>query len=70
MDSYSVSYEVEKVKSFADRALACVAQLHQQREAVRLVFGGHGSLVSTLGHAETLLNEAVLRGVKGKEPKP
>lgn len=70
MDSWSTSREVEKVKPFADRALACVAKLRQQREAMQLVFGNHGWLVATIGDAEAILNEAVARGVKGKEPKP
>lgn len=63
--------EVEKPKSFHDRALQLDDRLCQQRDAIVTMNGHRDSpLTLVLADAIELLAEARRRGVKGREPVP
>ena len=68
MDSYPRSREVEKVKTFEQRAIKASLELGYLRESVRRLSGHDTDLEAALRRAKDLLEEAVRRGVKGKEP--
>jgi hypothetical protein len=62
--------EVEKAKPFAERAMMCVAQLSAlcHARAVLLQREHTDPVQEAMRAAVVLLEEAIKRGVKGKEP--
>lgn len=68
MDSWPTSREVEKVKPFAERAAKAAADLLVYRNAMTLTRGdGNTPMLRSMTTAAQLLDEAVTRGVKGKD---
>lgn len=68
MNGWSPAREVEKIKPWGERAQQAVNELNQIRRSLEDI-GVDGRLPAAITKATKLLNEAVVRGVKGKDAK-
>lgn len=60
------SYPIEKPKPFAERARVICKNLDRVRDAI-LIIHGQSTVEYWMRKAQELLEEAIQRGVKGKE---
>lgn len=67
MDYYDRSREVEKVKPFAERAQRSIDELVGLRQAIAALQGPDNPAGVIIAKAGRLLEEAMRRGVKGKD---
>ena len=66
----STKREPEQSKDFAARATRSINQLRLQHDALMTLHGRGSVTTGVIEDAMTLLQEAIDRGLKGKEPKP
>jgi hypothetical protein len=67
MNGWSPAREVEKIKPWGERGQQVINELNQIRRSLEDV--GLTEPAKVIARATKVLNEAVVRGVKGQDPK-
>jgi hypothetical protein len=70
MDNWGRASEIEQPRPFADRAIQAIEHLKDQRAALLMLFQSElakPAIIFEISRAIRLLEEAVTRGVKGKD---